>query len=253
MRIPGVLAALASLAALAATPTRAHAQTRTITCESRGDERNDCYIANLDQGSVSVDRKLSKSGCEKGESWGTSRDNIWVSRGCRAVFAYRARSGSSSSGGGGGGGGRFGTIVCESRGDERKECYVSNLDPESVTMDQLLSKSLCEQGRSWDATGNIIWVSKGCRARFAYVTRSGGSGGYNNGYSGSQGGGSSRAGREACIERASREWAVTEENLEITGTNRLDDGQTELLVSSKRTKGSCYVDSNGRVRRFSTW
>lgn len=246
MRIPGALAALACLVALAAAPTRAHAQTRTITCESRGDERNDCYIANLDQGSVSVDRKLSKSGCVKGDSWGTSRDNIWVSRGCRAVFSYRARSSYSS---GGGGGGRSGTIVCESRGDERKECYVTNLDPESVTMDQLLSKSLCERGRSWDATGSYIWVSKGCRARFSYLTRSGGSGGYNNGYSG----GSSRAGREACIERASREWAVTEENLEVTGTNRLDNGQTELLIKSKRTTGSCTVDSNGRVRNFSTW
>lgn len=247
MRIPGVLVALACLAALAAAPTRAPAQTRTITCESRGDKLKDCFVANLEQGSVSLDRTLSKSDCEKGYSSGTSRDNIWVNRGCRATFSYRARSGYSS-----GGGGSTGTITCESRNDARKECYVANLDPESVTMDELLSQSLCERGRSWGATGSIIWVSRGCRARFGYVTRSGDSGGYNYGYGGGQGG-SSRSGREACIERASREWAVTEDNLEVSGTNRLDNGQTELLIKSKRTTGSCTVDSNGRVRSFSTW
>jgi hypothetical protein len=321
MRIPGALVALACLAALAAAPTRAQAQTRTITCESRDDDRNDCYVANLEQGSVSVERKLSQSACVKGSSWGTSRDNIWVSRGCRATFSYRASSGYSSGGGGragtitcesrndarkecyvanldpssvtmdellsetscirgrnwdargsniwvsggcrarfgyvtrsGGSGGNYGgsgsggTITCESRNDARKECYVANLDPSSVTMDELLSETLCIKGRTWDAQGNNIWVSGGCRARFGYVTRSGGSGGHNN-----NGGYSASSARQACIERASREWAVTQENLEVTGTNRLDNGQTELLISSKRTKGSCYVNSSGRVQRFSTW
>ncbi len=249
MRIPGALVALASLVAAAAAPTRAQAQTRSITCESRDSDRNDCFVANLDQGSVSVSRKLSQSACTKGSSWGTSSNNIWVSRGCRATFAYRERSGHSS-----GGGGRAGTVTCESRNDARKECYVANLDPSSVTMDELLSETTCIRGRNWDARGSNIWVSGGCRARFGYVTKSGGSGGYNNnGYSGGQGGGSSRSAREACIERASREWAVTQDNLEVSGTNRLDNGQTELIMKSKRTTGSCTVDSNGRVRQFSTW
>lgn len=250
MRLPGALAALACIGALAATPTRAHAQTRTITCESKDDRRKDCSVANLDQGSVSLDKKLSKSSCDKGRDWGTSRDNIWVSGGCRATFAYRTRSGSGS-GYASGGTGRSGTITCESRNDARHECYVANLDPESVTMDELLSESLCIKGRSWDASGSTIWVKNGCRARFGYVTRSGNSGGYGGGGYGQ--GPSRSAAREACVERASREWAVTEDNLEITGTNPLDNGQTEYLIKSKRTTGSCTVDDNGRVRRFSTW
>jgi hypothetical protein len=321
MRIPGPFLALACLLSLAVVPSRAAAQTQTINCESENEKRRDCYVGGLDQGSVSLDKQLSSAGCSKGYSWGTSSNNIWVSRGCRARFSYRSRSGQSSSGGGSrngqitcesrgndrkecyvanldpssvtmdellsettcirgrnwdaqgnniwvsggcrarfgyvtrsggsggnsGGSGSAGTITCESRNDARKECYVANLDPSSVTMDALLSETLCIKGRTWDAQGNNIWVSGGCRARFGYVTRSGGSGGNNNG------GYSASSARQACIERASREWAVTQENLEVTGTNRLDNGQTELLISSKRTKGSCYVNSSGRVQRFSTW
>jgi hypothetical protein len=190
-----------------------------------------------------MDERLSDSPCTRGRSWDVEGSNIWVSKGCRARFAYVTRSGHSSSGGGRGG---YGTITCESRNDARKECYVANLDGSSVTMDERLSDSPCTRGRSWDVEGSNIWVSKGCRARFGYVTRSGG--GYGGGY-----GGSSGSARQACIERAAREWAVTEDNVEVSGTNRLDDGQTEYLVRTKRTNGSCYADSNGRIRRFSTW
>jgi hypothetical protein len=251
MRVLGALVALACLGSLAAAPSTAAAQTRTITCESRGDQRNDCYVGNLDQKSVSLDRQLSKSECDQGMSWGTSKDNIWVSRGCRAKFSYRTRSGGSSYNdsysGGSGGGSKYGTITCESRGDARHECYVADLNTSSVTMDDRLSDSPCIQGRSWGTKTNAIWVSDGCRARFGYV-RGGGSG--NHGYGG---GASVSSMRSSCIKRASREWNVTESNLEVTATNRLDGGQYEFVVASKRTTGSCYVDSNGRITSLSTY
>jgi Protein of unknown function (DUF3011) len=243
MRATWALAAFACLGWFAATPAPAAAQTRTITCESRNDERKDCYVGSLDVNSVSLDRKLSNSACTKGTSWGTSRDNIWVSQGCRASFSYRTRSG----GGGGASSGELqdGKITCESRGDARQECRVAGLEEETVTVDERLSNAPCTSGSTWGTGNDVIWVSKGCRARFWYQRRSGGSGQSNDG--------PSRSGREACIERASREWAVTESNLEVTGTNRADNGQTEILVKSKRNNASCYVDSNGRVVRFSTW
>ena len=247
MRIPGALVAFACLLSLAAVPSRAAAQTQTITCESEDDQRRDCYVSGLDQGSVSLDKQLSKSSCSKGYSWGTSNNNIWVSRGCRARFEYRSRSGQHS----GGGGSRYGEITCESRGNDRHECYVADLDRSSVTMEEKLSESSCISGQSWGTSTNKIWVKNGCRARFAYVRRSGGSGQYNN--DGYGGGYSSSSGRQACILRASREWGVTESNLEVTGTNRLDNGQTEILVKSKRNNGSCYVSSSGSVQKFSTW
>ncbi|MCU0620526.1 MAG: DUF3011 domain-containing protein [Gemmatimonadales bacterium] len=239
-------------------PSTAAAQTRTITCESQDDRRRDCYVANLDQGSVSVEKQLSKSSCNRGSDWGTSNNNIWVSSGCRARFAYRTRSGTSSSGGS-----KYGTITCESRGDNRHECHVADLDESSVTMDDRLSDAECVRGRSWGTSRNTIWVRDGCRAKFGYVRRSGGNGGgssnggYNNGGYGGGGYGSGNASRsemrQACIERAAREWAVTESNLEVSGPNRLDDGSYEYVVSSKRTRGSCYVNANGNVRRLSTY
>jgi hypothetical protein len=258
MRATWALAAFACLGLSAAAPAPATAQsTRTITCESRADERNDCYVGNLDVNSVSLDRKLSKSACNKGSSWGTSKDNIWVSQGCRATFSYRTRSGGGnwSGNGGGGGGSKYGTITCESRGNARNECYVANLDESSVTMDRKLSDSPCVQGRSWGTSNDNIWVSQGCRATFAYV-RGGGNDNYgnNNNYGGGNYGNASMSSmKNACIQRASDEWAVTESNLEIAGSNRLDNGQWEFVVRSKRTSGSCYVDSNGRVRKLSTY
>lgn len=251
MRIPGGLVAFACLVSLAALPSRAVGQTQTIECESDG-SRRDCYVGGLDQGSVSIDKQLSNASCSKGSSWGTSSDNIWVSRGCRAEFSFRSRSGQSS-GGGGGGGSKYGQITCESRGSDRKECYVADLEQSSVTLNEKLSESDCINGRSWGTSTNKIWVSNGCRARFAYVQRSGGSGGYNDNSYNNNGGYSASSARQACIERAARDWTVTQDNLEITGTNRLDNGETEILIKSKRTQGSCYVDSNGRVRKLSTW
>jgi hypothetical protein len=247
MRIPGALVAFACLVSLAAFPSRAAGQTQTITCESEDDKRRDCYVGGLDQGSVSLDKQLSKANCSKGYSWGTSSNNIWVSRGCRARLSYRARSGQSSSGGGS----RYGQITCESRGNDRKECYVSELDQSSVTMEEKLSESSCINGRSWGTGNNKIWVSNGCRARFGYTRRSGG--GNDNYRPGNGGNASVSSMREACIQRAARDWSVTQENLEIAGTNRLDDGSYEFVVASKRTRGSCFVDSNGRVRKLSTY
>jgi hypothetical protein len=317
MHIPGALVAFAVVASLAAVPSRAAGQTQTVTCESRDNQRNDCYVGGLDQGSVSLDKQLSQANCSKGYSWGTSSNNIWVSRGCRARFSYRARSGQSSSGGGS----RGGQITCESRGG-RQECYVGDLDQSSVSMDEKLSESACIRGQSWGTSNNKIWVSNGCRARFGYVQRSGWSNNNSGGGSrygqitcesrggrhecyvadletasvtveeklseascvlgrswgtgqnkiwvsdgcrarfaytrrsgsgGGWGGSSSGSGRQACITRAAREWAVTESNLEVTGTNPLDNGQTEILVKSKRNYGSCYVNSSGSVQKFSTW
>jgi hypothetical protein len=173
MRHFTALILLAALGASAGAASPASAQTRSITCESRADEREDCYAAGLDQNSVSLDKQYSKSSCVKGTSWGTSRDHIWVSRGCRAKFSYRTLGGSS--------GGRYGKVKCESRADQRQDCAVSGLDERSVTLERKLSDSDCIKGQSWGTGNDVIWVTRGCRAEFGYTTGSGwgGSGGAN--------------------------------------------------------------------------
>jgi hypothetical protein len=78
------LPALALAALSAAAPRAAQAQQR-IRCESHGYDRTYC---NADtRGGVSVVRQLSSTSCERGRTWGTARQGIWVSNGCRADFA----------------------------------------------------------------------------------------------------------------------------------------------------------------------
>jgi Protein of unknown function (DUF3011) len=213
----------------------------TVTCESHNDGRRHCAVANIDTESVYVERKLSQTHCQHGVNWGVDRDGIWVDGGCRAVFAfvYRQGGGGSSSSRPG----RPGTIECGSQDDRRRHCEVPNIDPDSVTMDRQLSHANCHRGQSWGTESRGIWVDKGCRAEFGYVTRNGGHGG---------GGASESSMREACINRAAREWSVTTSNLEITHAERQQNGGYRFSVQSKRTSGTCMVDRSGHVYRLDT-
>ena len=151
--------------------TSSAAGSGTVKCESHDDARRHCAVKNIDTGSVTLQRKLSQSACHRGADWGVDRDGIWVDKGCRAVFAYKVRYGGGSSSSSKPGG--YGTIQCESNDDRRKHCSVSNIDPDSVTMERKLSQANCYRGQNWGADSSGIWVDNGCRARFAYVSRSG--------------------------------------------------------------------------------
>ena len=217
--------------------------TGTVTCESRNDGRRHCSVPNIDTESVFMERKLSQTNCQRGINWDADRDGIWVDDGCRAVFAfgYRHVGGSSSSRPG-----RLGTIRCESNDDRRKHCEVTNIDPDSVTMDRKLSHANCYRGQNWDADSRGIWVDQGCRAEFGYVSKGAGYGG------GGSGGASESSMRNACIDRAARDWAVTTSNLEITRSERQQNGGYRFNVQSKRTSGTCMVDRSGNVYRLDT-
>lgn len=243
--LQSAVAAFALLGIALATPREALAQgTGTVTCESRDDRRVHCSVSNLDTESVTMERKLSQANCYRDESWGVDSRGIWVSDGCRAVFAY-ARS---SAYGGNQSQGRPGTIECDSKDNKRTYCNVSGIDPQSVTMERKLSKANCYRDQSWGATSRGIWVDRGCRAIFNYVSHGGG---YDQG-GGSGGSASVSSMRRACVERASRDWAVTEENIEITNSERQDNGGYRFNIQSKRTSGVCMVDREGNVYRLST-
>jgi hypothetical protein len=77
------LPALALCALSAAAPRSAQAQQR-IRCESHANDRSYC---NADiRGGVTLVRQLSSAACQRGRTWGTSRQGVWVSNGCRADF-----------------------------------------------------------------------------------------------------------------------------------------------------------------------
>ena len=217
----------------------------TVTCESRNDGRRHCPVANIDNEHVYMERQLSQTDCQRGVNWGVDRDGIWVDDGCRAVFAFGHRHG-----GGGSSSiwqGRPGTIRCESEDDRRKHCEVANIDPDSVTMDRKLSQANCYRGQNWDVDSRGIWVDQGCRAEFGYVNAGAGYGGGGGG-----GGAYESSMRNACISRAAREWSVTTANLEITHSERQQNGGYRFNVQSKRNSGICMVDRAGNVYRMDT-
>ena len=66
----------------------------TVLCESDDDRLHVCRLDNARDKNIVLDRKLSKSSCTEGRSWGVNHKGIWVDRGCRAVFRvseYRDR------------------------------------------------------------------------------------------------------------------------------------------------------------------
>jgi hypothetical protein len=54
-------------------------------CESRDNRFTYCRIPR--RGHVEIYKRLSSSACVYGHSWGSERNRIWVSHGCRAEFA----------------------------------------------------------------------------------------------------------------------------------------------------------------------
>lgn len=64
------------------------AGSREVTCESRKDRYTRCDWPR-GWGSPVVHRQLSDARCTWGSTWGMERGDIWVDRGCRAIFRPR--------------------------------------------------------------------------------------------------------------------------------------------------------------------
>jgi len=57
---------------------------RLVTCESRKSARRTCGVS-VERG-VRLGRQMSNTACVEGQTWGWSRDGVWVDDGCRAEF-----------------------------------------------------------------------------------------------------------------------------------------------------------------------
>jgi hypothetical protein len=62
-----------------------------VTCESIGGQRTECDMNT--RGRVVVQRQLSRGACIENQNWGLNRSSVWVSGGCRAVFAREGSGG----------------------------------------------------------------------------------------------------------------------------------------------------------------
>lgn len=133
-------------------------------CESRDGRTRECATGG--RGARLV-RQLSDAPCVQGRSWGSTRNGVWVSNGCRAEFAITGYGGGGDWPGYGGG-----TFRCESRDDRTQRCATSGGG--GVRLVRQLSDAPCIEGRSWGYDGGGVWVSNGCRAEFRSGFGSGG-------------------------------------------------------------------------------
>ncbi len=129
-----------------------NANVQTITCSANSDDKLRCKT-DTSKG-VTFVRQISGSPCNEGQTWGWDGSGIWVSHGCRAVFAL----GSSSSAG------IPETIKCSSDDEHWHFCPADTHG--GVRVSRQISEAACTQGTSWGYDDRGIWVDRGCRAEF---------------------------------------------------------------------------------------
>lgn len=177
---------------------------RTVRCESNDGRTRICGADT--RGGVQLVDQTSQSACVRGRTWGADERGIWVTRGCRGIFAvnsgaygsaygnnngynnsynngYNNNSGYSNNSYNNGyysngyGNNNRRVVRCESRDGRTRSCSIDTRY--GVTLVNQHSSSPCIEGSTWGVNRNSVWVTRGCRGDFAL----GNTGyGYNNGY-----------------------------------------------------------------------
>lgn len=145
-----------------------------VRCESVDRRTRECALA----GRPRLVRQLSGTPCVEGRSWGSTRNGVWVSNGCRAEFVGEGRGrpgrpgyGNGNGWGGGHGGNGWGggndrvqLIDCDSNDRRQRRCGVTIRQDARLVRQK--SGSPCIEGETWGWNRDGVWVSNGCRAQF---------------------------------------------------------------------------------------
>lgn len=121
-----------------------------VVCEAPDRKRHEC-VADTAAG-VQIVRQLGGKRCAYGRDWGFEPSKIWVSNGCGAEFAVRGRP-------------MLSTIVCEAEGRDEVRCAADARA--GVALVGTLGDTPCRLGSNWGFDDSSVWVSHGCRAKFA--------------------------------------------------------------------------------------
>ena len=155
-----------------------------VRCESVDRRTRECPL----DGRPRLVRQVSGTPCVEGQSWGSTRNGVWVSNGCRAEFVGERRGRPSrpghghgngwggSQGGNGWGGSQGGNgwggndsarvqlIDCDSNDRRQRRCGVTIRQDARLVRQK--SGTPCVEGETWGWNRDGIWVSNGCRAQF---------------------------------------------------------------------------------------
>jgi hypothetical protein len=141
---------------------------RQVTCASDDMKRHLCRV-DTSRGVQMVNQR-SGSPCIQGQTWGYSRQGIWVDRGCRADF-YLGSGWRPGGPGGPGGPGRPSGIIITCSSNNGKRVYCPANTSRGVQLTNQRSGSPCIQGQTWGFDNRGIWVDRGCRADFLTMQR----------------------------------------------------------------------------------
>jgi len=131
---------------------------REVVCTSIDNRYREC--AAPFRGTAVVTLQISSAPCIEGQSWGQRPGVIWVNRGCRARFGIIRTAPNPN------------TIVCQSVNGRYRQCN-TGFRGRVQLVNRLPNSRACIEGRSWGQREGMVWVSRGCRARFASIGRPG--------------------------------------------------------------------------------
>ena len=129
-----------------------------VRCESNDNRRATCHTG---WRSATLTRQLSRNQCVQGQNWGMRNGAIWVDHGCRAEFVA-SRGGQRP----GNSGQNNYSVTCSSDDNRTRTCNWERRAGRPLLVEQL-SRTRCVENRNWGWNGDTLWVSQGCRARFA--------------------------------------------------------------------------------------
>ncbi len=125
----------------------------SVNCESKKGQYKECPAPWAGYGVRLVEQR-SKALCTRGYSWGSSRNAVWVDKGCHGLFAPRDA---------GAGGGE--QLACESWGEGTRECRLRG-SPQRVELVRDLGEKRCKLGKNWGWGHRAIWVANRCSGVF---------------------------------------------------------------------------------------
>ena len=121
----------------------------TVRCESTDGRQRTCTTPWQTESRLS--RQLSTSPCTAGQTWSSSRGQVWVSGGCRAEFSALV----SNAGG---------EISCESSDGRARTCTTPW--PGGSDLLRQISGTPCVAGQNWSSSRGEVRVTGGCRGVF---------------------------------------------------------------------------------------
>jgi Protein of unknown function (DUF3011) len=135
-----------------------------ISCASTEGRYVECAVPF--RGAARLAKQDSKAACTEGQTWGNKPGMVWVNSGCRGTFVD-SYSGSGYGQPGYGGGNTSGAyqVQCESPGSSFNSCPWDNRYGRPVLIQQL-SQAVCTENSTWGYDGRVVWVDRGCRAKF---------------------------------------------------------------------------------------